>query len=247
MNIFLLSCSWHERNIIQSFRCKAHPLRPRKRPQRSISRTFYANNRWLRRPGPWPGAEAVTDWAHEPDFDCDNFGAAYLRSSRQNRHSSVNCKIGSVRIMTNGRMAASAAGPSKSSCCCSCAQTQVLAPSTAVMQPARAPEISPPARSSAARSTSARKPPLSAAPPAWRPAARPGDEGRAVPSAAPLSQSSARLQRSRVGGLRDMTAALPSTAPLSSAMPLTAIVSTGMFFGVCGGGRLPCIDPGPVG
>ena len=24
------------------------------------SRTFYANNRWLRRPGPWPGAEAVT-------------------------------------------------------------------------------------------------------------------------------------------------------------------------------------------
>ena len=23
-------------------------------------RTFYANNRWLRRPGPWPGAEAVT-------------------------------------------------------------------------------------------------------------------------------------------------------------------------------------------
>ena len=21
---------------------------------------FYANNRWLRRPGPWPGAEAVT-------------------------------------------------------------------------------------------------------------------------------------------------------------------------------------------
>ena len=23
-------------------------------------RTFYVNNRWLRRPGPWPGAEAVT-------------------------------------------------------------------------------------------------------------------------------------------------------------------------------------------
>ena len=45
---------------IQSFRCKARPLRPRKKPQRSISRTFYANNRWLRRPGPWPGAGAVT-------------------------------------------------------------------------------------------------------------------------------------------------------------------------------------------
>ena len=30
------------------------------RPQRLISRTFYANVRWLRRPGPWPGAEAVT-------------------------------------------------------------------------------------------------------------------------------------------------------------------------------------------
>ena len=27
---------------------------------RKPSRTFYANNRWLRRPGPWPGAEAVT-------------------------------------------------------------------------------------------------------------------------------------------------------------------------------------------
>ena len=43
-------------NNIQSFRCKARPLRPRKRPQRSISRTFYANNRRLRRPGPWQGA-----------------------------------------------------------------------------------------------------------------------------------------------------------------------------------------------
>ena len=47
-------------NNIQSFRYKARPLRPRKRPPRSISRTFYANNRWLRRPGPWPGARAVT-------------------------------------------------------------------------------------------------------------------------------------------------------------------------------------------
>ena len=47
-------------NNIQSFRCKARPLlRPRKRPQRSISRTFL-RIRWLRRPGPWPGAEAVT-------------------------------------------------------------------------------------------------------------------------------------------------------------------------------------------
>ena len=24
--------------------------------------TFYANNGWLRRPGPWPGAEAVTQY-----------------------------------------------------------------------------------------------------------------------------------------------------------------------------------------
>ena len=32
----------------------------RKRPQRCISRTFYSNSRWLRRPGPWPGAGAVT-------------------------------------------------------------------------------------------------------------------------------------------------------------------------------------------
>ena len=52
--------SCHEQDNIQSFRCKARPLRPRKRPQRSISRTFYANSRWLRRPGPWPGAGAVT-------------------------------------------------------------------------------------------------------------------------------------------------------------------------------------------
>ena len=28
---------------------------------RCTSRTFYANVRWSRRPGPWPGAEAVTD------------------------------------------------------------------------------------------------------------------------------------------------------------------------------------------
>ena len=47
-------------NNRQSFRRKALALRPRKRPQRSISRTFYANIRWLRRPGPWPGAEVVT-------------------------------------------------------------------------------------------------------------------------------------------------------------------------------------------
>ena len=25
-----------------------------------LCRTFYTNNRWLRRPGPWPGAGAVT-------------------------------------------------------------------------------------------------------------------------------------------------------------------------------------------
>ena len=49
-------------NDIQSFKCKDLPLRPRKRPQRSISRTFYANVCWLRRPGPLPGpgAEALT-------------------------------------------------------------------------------------------------------------------------------------------------------------------------------------------
>ena len=37
-------------NNIQSFRCQCK-ARPRKRP-RSISRTFYAIIRWLRRPGP---------------------------------------------------------------------------------------------------------------------------------------------------------------------------------------------------
>ena len=52
------SRSCHERlvllvaqaNNIQSFRCKALPLLPRQRPQRSISRTFYANHdvRWKR-------------------------------------------------------------------------------------------------------------------------------------------------------------------------------------------------------
>ena len=47
-------------NNIQSFRCKALPLRPRKGQQRSISRAFYANVLWLRRPGPLPAAEAVT-------------------------------------------------------------------------------------------------------------------------------------------------------------------------------------------
>ena len=52
-------------NNIQSFRCIARPLRPRKRPQRSISRNFYANNRWSARPGPWPGAGAVTAWRRD--------------------------------------------------------------------------------------------------------------------------------------------------------------------------------------
>ena len=46
-------------NNIQSFRCKALPLWPRKRPQRPISRTFYATVRWLWRLGPWLGADAV--------------------------------------------------------------------------------------------------------------------------------------------------------------------------------------------
>ena len=57
--LFVVSHVARENNI-QSFRCKAPPLRPRKRAQRSISRTFYANVRWLRRPAPWPGAGAVT-------------------------------------------------------------------------------------------------------------------------------------------------------------------------------------------
>ena len=35
------------------------PSRPSAPPGAGY-RTFYANNRWLRRPGPWPGAEAVT-------------------------------------------------------------------------------------------------------------------------------------------------------------------------------------------
>ena len=50
---------------VQSFRChgKALALRPRKGQQRSISRIFYVNIRWLRRPGPWrAGAEAVTKY-----------------------------------------------------------------------------------------------------------------------------------------------------------------------------------------
>ena len=38
-------CCLARANNIQSFRYKALPLRPRKRPQRSISRTFYANIR----------------------------------------------------------------------------------------------------------------------------------------------------------------------------------------------------------
>ena len=29
---------------------------------------FYANNRWLRRPGPWPGAGAVTHWHCQRDL-----------------------------------------------------------------------------------------------------------------------------------------------------------------------------------
>ena len=44
--------------------------------------TFYANNRWIRRPGPWPGAGAVTlgadlDWELEkgtPHNQCDMRG-----------------------------------------------------------------------------------------------------------------------------------------------------------------------------
>ena len=75
---FSHSCHWLPQllqfaraNNIQSFRCKAHPLRPRKRQQRSISRTFYANNGWLRRPGPWPGAEAVTQYRQQKPFVSD--------------------------------------------------------------------------------------------------------------------------------------------------------------------------------
>ena len=39
--------------------CKALPqaLRPQ-----GVSRTFYANVRWILLPGPWPGAEAVTPY-----------------------------------------------------------------------------------------------------------------------------------------------------------------------------------------
>ena len=45
MNIFVILLVARANNL-QSFRCKARPLRPRQRPQRSISRTFYASNRW---------------------------------------------------------------------------------------------------------------------------------------------------------------------------------------------------------
>ena len=36
-----------------------------KAAETGISKTFYANVRWLRRPGPWAGAEAVT--SHRPN------------------------------------------------------------------------------------------------------------------------------------------------------------------------------------
>ena len=50
-------------NRMQSFRCKALPLRPPgKGRTRHISRAFCANVRLLRWPGPWPGAQAVTRW-----------------------------------------------------------------------------------------------------------------------------------------------------------------------------------------
>ena len=45
----------------------------------SISRTFYANNRWLRRPGPWPSAEAVT---HTRDVTRNGSRGPGARSSR---------------------------------------------------------------------------------------------------------------------------------------------------------------------
>ena len=53
----LLSRSLHEQTIYRAS-CHALPLWPRKRPQRLVS--LCGNDRWLRRPGPWPDAEAVT-------------------------------------------------------------------------------------------------------------------------------------------------------------------------------------------
>ena len=51
MNIFLLSHLWREQTRYRV----SLPLRPRNRPQRPISRTFYANILWLWPSGPWPG------------------------------------------------------------------------------------------------------------------------------------------------------------------------------------------------
>ena len=74
MNIFCC-LTRGTRNIIQSSRCKALPLRPRKRPQRPRTSAGYpmmafcTNVCWLlRRPGPCPGAEAVTAWVYEFPF-----------------------------------------------------------------------------------------------------------------------------------------------------------------------------------
>ena len=79
-------------NNIQSLRCKARPLRPRKRPQRSmISRTFrvYANNRWLPRPGPWPGPGGSCDeslqgfhWHPSPHWRAESSSICVSRGRR---------------------------------------------------------------------------------------------------------------------------------------------------------------------
>ena len=50
------------RGTSKQTQCKSLPqsAAKEKAAETGISRAFYVNVRWLRRPGPWPGAEAVT-------------------------------------------------------------------------------------------------------------------------------------------------------------------------------------------
>ena len=57
MNIFLLSCSWHERIIYRASGAKL-VLCGHGKGRRDVSAEHFM--RWLRRPGPWPGTGAVT-------------------------------------------------------------------------------------------------------------------------------------------------------------------------------------------
>ena len=90
----------------QATLCRRHlfQLSTRSVRLRSISRTFYANNRWLPRPGPSPGAGAVTALIIALELSiCDNFYSAFNDIGICNAECS--CLIGPrQRLRSSGRL-----------------------------------------------------------------------------------------------------------------------------------------------